>query len=279
MSALTAGLGHGLLGRAAGTASTARSLKFAQALGKLGTVGRAAAGSRGLLARQASRFAFLEGLDQSKNFAIRMVGRGTAQLIEQGLQAVPSSFVGSLLDESVLTDPRGVALVFERTVSGTLQSTAMGLGLAAAHHVGTLGWHGAVHATKALVEGVRVMAMPDVRLPTSEILSHTTTPVERLAEFREWRRANPAGTAGEFVTQRRAALVESWQLVAEQHQRVREARAELLSGLPPEARGRYADLPIRSVGDAEFARLTGQAGGDAHAADRQVGVATPGLGR
>jgi hypothetical protein len=263
VSALTAGLGHGLLGRAAGTATTVERSGLAQALSRLGPVGRAAAQSRGVVARGASRFAFLEGMDQSKNFAIRMIGRGTAQLIEQGVQAVPSSFVGSLLDESILTDPRGPALLLDNTISGTLQSTAMGLGLAAAHHVGTMGWHGAVHGTKVLIEGIRVMAPPEVRMPTGDVLSHVGTPTERLADFYDWRKANPGGTAHEFNAERRSRLIESWQLGAAEHQRVREARTELLSGLPAPERGRYADLPIRSVSDAEFARLTDHVPGDA----------------
>ncbi len=263
VSALTAGLGHGLLGRAVGTASTVRTLRFAQALGRLGTLGRAAAQGRGLIARGAGRFVLLEGMDQSKNFAIRMIGRGTAQLIEQGVQAIPTSFAGALLDERLVYDPRGPGLVLENTISGTLHNTAMGLGLAAAHHVGSMGWHGAVRGTRALVDTIRVMAPAEVRMPTGDVLAHQGTATQRLAEFRAWREANPGGTAREFIAERRAQLIESWRLDAAERSRVRSARTELLAGLPPPERGRYADVPIRSVGDADFARMTGGAEGDA----------------
>lgn len=265
VSALTAGLGRGLLGRAAGSlgAPTGRSIWFARMLSKLGPVGRAAARSEGVAARGASKYAFLEGMGESKKWAVRLVAQGTSQLLEQGVQAVPSSFTGALFDERIIYDPDGAALLLENTVTGTIHSTAMGLGLAAAHHYGGKVSLGTWHAVKSRIAGFGAMAAPQLRPPTGDILAHQGTPADRLGEFRAWKQLNPEGSLRDFTAERTARAVESSQLAEIQRQRVRDARTELLEGLAPAERRQYADLPMRSVGESDFAKLTNGAPGDA----------------
>ena len=266
VSALTAGLGRGLLGRAAGRLGgvpTKQSIWAARMLSKVGPLGRAAVRSEGVVARGASKVAFLEGMGESKRWAVRMVARGTSQLLEQGVQAVPSAFTGALFDERIIYDPRGAALLLENTVMGTVHSTAMGLGLAAAHHYGGKLGTGAWHAIKSRLGGFGGGAAPQLRPPTGDVLAHQGTPADRLREFRAWKELNPDGTLRDFTAERTARAVETSQLAELQRQRVRDARAELLEGLPPLERGQYADLAVRSVGEADFAKLTNQAPGDA----------------
>lgn len=265
VSALTAGLGRGLLGRAAGSlgAPTGKSIWLARTLSRLGPLGRAAARSEGVVARGASKYAFLEGMSGSKKWAARLVAQGTSQLLEQGVQAVPSSFTGALFDERIIYDPDGVALLLENTVTGTIHSTAMGLGLAAAHHYGGKVSLGTWHAVKSRIAGFGAVAAPQMRAPVGDILAHQGTPADRLREFRAWKQLNPEGSLRDFTAEGSARAVESSQLAELQRQRVRDARTELLEGLAPVERRQYADLPMRSVGEADFAKLTNGAPGDA----------------
>jgi hypothetical protein len=276
VAALTAGLGNALLGKAAGAVSPVGKSSMFRALSRMGTVGRAAAqgqarvagllgrlGTQGALVRGLERQALLGGLYESKYLVNRLIARGASQLIEQGIQAVPTSLAGALLDESVYRQPGGPLTVLGNTVAGTVHNTVMGLGIAAAHHTGLAGAKFGVQGIKAAIEGVRVMMPREIRLPTGDVLGHLGTPAERLADFREWRRQNPQGTVGEFTALRRGQVIEQWQLADPQRERVRAARQELLAGLPQAERGRYADVPIRSVSDAEFARLTGNHPADA----------------
>jgi hypothetical protein len=276
VAALTAGLGNALLGKAAGSVSPVGKSAMFRALSRMGSVGRAAAqgqarvagllgrlGTQGALVRGLERQALLGGLYESKYLVNRLIAKGASQLIEQGIQAVPTSLAGTLLDESVYRQPGGPLAVLNNTVAGTVHNTLMGLGIAAAHHVGLAGAKFGVQGMKAAIEGVRVMMPREIRMPTGDVLGHVGTPTERLADFREWRRQNPQGTVGEFNAQRRAQVIEEWQLADPQRERIRDARQELLAGLPEAERGRYADVPIRSVSDAEFARLTGNHPADA----------------
>jgi hypothetical protein len=264
VSALTAGLGRGLLGRAAGKmggVATGKSLWALRMLSKLGPLGRAAARSEGVVARGASKLAFLEGMGESKKWAVRMVAKGTSELLEQGVQAVPSVFTGALFDERIIYDPDGAALLLENTVMGTVHSTAMGLGMAVAHHYGGKLGAGAWHAIKSGL-GFGGPGAPPIR-PSTDILARQGTPADRLREFRAWKEIHPEGTLAEFTTERTARAVEASQLAELRRQRVRDARAELLEGLAPLERGKYADLPVHSVGEADFARLANDAPGDA----------------
>jgi hypothetical protein len=276
VAALTAGLGNALLGKAArGVTPVAKSSLY-QALMRLGAVGRAAAsgqarvagmlgrlGTQGILVRGLEKSALLAGLHESESLMVRVIAKGTAQLIEQGVQAIPSSLTAALLDERVYRQPGGPLLVMGNTMESALHSTAMGLGLAAAHHLGSVGAGVAWRGMGAVVEHLRVMMPVEIRMPTGDVLGHIGTPAERLAEFRAWREANPRGTVRDFVQELKAKTIERWQLADPSPERTRAAREALLADLPPRERGRYADVPIRTVSDSEFARLTGGAGGDA----------------
>ena len=274
VAALTAGLGNALLGRLPGEVASVSKSALYRALLRMGPVGRAAAagqrriagglarlGTQGALVRGLERTALLGGLNESKYMVNRLLGRGVAQLIEQGVQAVPTSLAASVL-EGRLAQPGGPLLVFEDTLQGTLHSTVMGLGMAAGHHVGSAAAGLGGRAIRGVADHFRVMVPREIRLPTGDVLAHLGTPRERLADFHAWREFNPLGTAREFTQQRRVALIERWERVGVQSEHARAARRELLAGLPEHERGRYADVPLRSVSDADFARLGGK--GDAH---------------
>lgn len=261
VSVLTAGLGHALLGRVAGAAagrvSAAERTAIARVLSSFGIAGRTAARAEtagtGLLVRRMGSIGVLKGLDQSKFVALQRIARTGAWLTEQVAQAVPNSLAGALMDESVYRQPGGARALFDNTLTGAVHSIAV----AGAMHLTTTGVH-------ALREAFRAAPPPGARPITGDILGHAGTPRERLAEFHEWRRSNPDGSLHDFTAERTARQIERMRVAGAEHDQVRRARAELLAGLPSAERGQYANLPIRPVDAAEFARLGGGERGGAH---------------
>ncbi len=269
VAALTAGLGNALLGRAAGALKPVGESALFRALTRLGPVGRAAArgqaviarglgrlGTEGALARGLESRALLGGLAESKFLVNRLVARGTALVVEQTVQALPSNLTGALLDERVYREPGGPLAVLRNTGAGTAHGVLFGVGLHGVTHVAHLGVGQVLDRFRAPTQA----ATPRI---SGDILGQMGTPRERLDAFRMWQAENPRGTMREFTGQRRGELIDRGQLLDNQRSFNRAARRELLAGLPAAERGRYADVPIHRVSDAEFARLTGNHGQDA----------------
>jgi hypothetical protein len=274
VTALTAGLGHALIGRlATGITPVGKSSLF-QGLSRMGRLGAMAArgqariastlgrfGTAGPLARALEGRAMLAGLAaETRPLYQRLVARGAAQLIEQGVQAVPSAFAGAMLDERVWRQPGGPMQVLQGTLQGTLQNVASGMGFAAAHHVASRG-------LGMVVGAFRNQPAAEPHLRSDDVLAHMGRPEDRLADFRRWREANPQGSMRDFYAARQAEAMAASGADAAQRQRVREARRALLSGevegqpLSGRERGGFADVPILPLGEAEFRRLGGS--GDA----------------
>ncbi|MBO1076167.1 hypothetical protein [Roseomonas marmotae] len=270
VSAVTAGLGHALLGRLAkGITPVGRSSLF-QGLSRMGRLGAMAArgqariastlgrfGTAGPLARALEGRAMLAGLAaETRPLYQRLAAQGAAQLIEQGVQALPSSFAGAMLDERVWRQPGGPMQVLQGTLQGTLQSVASGMGFAAAHHV-------ASHGFGMVTGAFRNQPVAEPHLRSDDVLAHMGRPEDRLADFRRWREANPQGSMRDFYAARLADAIAASGADAAQRQRVREARRALLSGevegqpLSGRERGGFADVPILPLGEAEFRRLGG----------------------
>lgn len=251
VSGLTAGLGKALLGPMKAPLTGKTSILF-RALMRLGPAGRAAAraqmgtlaflgrfGAQGVLARALERRALLEGLAKSDKWLLQKLATWSAHLIESGIQAVPTSLAGAVLDRD--TRRAGPGAVLKATAEGTAHSVAMAVGIGAATHG----------------LGALIGAVAERRLPLPDV----STPHGRLAAFREWRvLEQPGGSLREFhevLSLRRAA--ESARATAT-HATAREARRALLSGLPPIERGRYAGLPVVTLPEAYFTRPpTGEA--------------------
>jgi hypothetical protein len=269
VSGLTAGLGHALIGGVRVAAPASRAAM--QALSKVGRAGATAGnpgrvasflgrfGSQGALARAVESRAFLAGLAaETSPMYQRLAARGAAELIEQTVQAVPSQFATSLLDERVWRQPGGgPMLVLRNTLQGTAHSVAFGLGVGSAvHHVVMPGFQGIVGAFRPSV--------PEPHIPSGDVLSRMGSVRDRLGDFRAWQRENPGGTYREFYSEREARLVEASGAGDQARDRVREARRALLAELPPAERGNYADVPIIPASEGDFHRLVGTRGGDAH---------------
>jgi hypothetical protein len=261
---LTAGLGNALLGRGGATA-----IKGAEQAGLTRLLARL--GNQGLLVRKLGDIAILKGFEESRYLVVKLIGRGTSQVIEQLVQAVPTSLTGALLNEQLYRQPGGPQRLIDDTIAGTVHSTVMGLGVAGGLHlggmagrsVGRLGSSLFGHIGRLMVPDLGVPRLGEVRPIAGDILGRAGTPRERLAEFGEWRKRNPEGTLRDFTAERTARLGEELHLAGAERERIRQARRELLAGLPPSERGQYADLPIRSVSEADFARLTGNKPGHA----------------
>ncbi len=238
VSALTAGLGKALMGETLRGATAASRTGMNQTLARMGRLSGAAARAQsrfaglvsrgpaaGLLARGVERTGLFTGLElASRPWWARAALTGASHVVEQGVQALPSSFVASLVDERVWRTPGGAKQVFDNTLSGAAHSTVMGLGFAAAH--ASLG-----HAYTAVREQVpRLRGIFD---------------------------------AGGRLTVPREPAVEAGLPPSPAERQIHEARVELLGQLPEHERGRFADVPILSATDAELERL-GRPAGDAH---------------
>lgn len=273
VSVATAGLGRALLGGLRGAVTPVGRSAMFQGLSRLGRAGAMAArgqarvagflgrlGTAGPIARAVEGRALLAGLAaETRPMYQRLAARGAAFLVEQTVQALPSSFTGAMLDERVWRQPGGgPLLVLRNTVMGTLQNVASGVGFAAGHNLAGRGLN--------MVFGAfRRPGLPEVRArPTEDVLGRMGRPEERLAEFRAWRERNPGGSYRDFYAAREQALITGAAADAATRARARAARAELLRDLPPGDRGGYADVPILPLPDAEFHRFTGGAAGDAH---------------
>jgi hypothetical protein len=123
---------------------------------------------------------------------------------------------------------------------------------------------GVTHLVTSAIAHFRPSA-PQPHVPTDDVLSRMGTPSERLADFRAWQRDNPTGTYTEFYREREARITAETATRDADRARVREAREQLLSGIPdPADRGAYADVPILLAGDAEFLEHGGRPGDQAH---------------
>ena len=224
VAALTAGLSKALLTARGATAAGRGAL--ARTAGQIGRSAAARAPSRlGLLASAVEGRTLLAGMAAAERpLYQRLAAHAAAEIIEQTVQALPSSLTASLLDERVYRQPGGGPLmVLHNTLEGTVQSVAFGLGVGAVHH----GLSSAFH----LVAG-RFRA-PEARVPTGDVLSRMGTVAERAADFRTWRASNPEGTYRDFYAARERALIEGSRADQSVREQVRQARRELLAELPP----------------------------------------------
>ncbi len=224
------------------------------------------AANPGVLARMAA----------SSSRATRIAAKASAEVLEQAAQAAPNALANTLLDDNTY---RGDVFknILKGTVTGTVQGVGQGLVMGAAMKVGihmagtmTAGWRSLRGLPPpdaiAVVESARSTAMEHARRPDepADVLGMRGTVQERAAAWAEFRSKYPgASYERDFLPaldRGTAALVARADAA---HQFQRQMRAELLSAVPPELRGQFADTPIHVVSDADFEAFgrskTGQA--------------------
>ena len=191
--------------------------------------------------RAASRLARMAA---SSSRAKRMLAHGMAEGFEGLASSLPGAVAGNLLNDKNWEQGNPLANI----ALGTVMQA--GMGTLASGGMGALG-------------GIRAPgATPDV-LPTGDMLAHRGSPADRLEAWRAFKAENPDASMRDFLRDYDAGV--SSRLAAEETSRVlqRDLRRELLSGLPPAERGRFADATVEIMPDADFRSFTGSSTGDA----------------
>jgi hypothetical protein len=174
-------------------------------------------------------------MGKSSSRLTRMFAHGLAEGAEGMLSSFPTALAGNMLNDQ--NWERGNALT--NILAGTALETTIGTVVSGG--VGSL-------------SGIS-RARPKVR-PTNDLLARRGTPKDRMKAWRDFKRANPDADPRAFLRDFDAGVAKraADEQVAKQAQR--EMRRELLKGIPPGERGRFAKVRIDVLSDAEFTRLT-----------------------
>ena len=199
----------------------------------------------------------LAKLALSPSVAKRMVAHGVAQGVEGVVSSLPSAVVGTLADEN--TWRRGDMLT--NVVTGVGMGVAMGAGLSGG--MGALGGRarpnapGAPHLDAGRPLDLEAAAgVADGSLPPAH-----ADPGSRAAQWNAQRVDNPGLDYDQFVRDLEAGRVTPDPAAAARFRRT--LQAELTAGLPP-GQGRLLDgVPVEVLSDADFARMTRSASGQA----------------
>ena len=176
----------------------------------------------------------------------RMVGRVFAGAVSEGIEglasALPSALAGNVIDERnwAKGDP------FSNILQGTVMQAGMAVALS-----GGLGGLGGI--------GKHVPDAPK----TGDILAKRGDPADRLKAWKAFQLENPGTPFKQFSEQFDAGILAKEAESTARHAAQRELRGELLSGIPPAQRKQFAGVPIEVVNDADFARFTKSASGQA----------------
>jgi hypothetical protein len=184
---------------------------------------------------------------RATQFVVRLISEGVENMIQSAAPSVTRNLLNDKLWES--TDTLG--RFSEATIAETVTGTAIGIGAGKVMEFGI----------GKLMPAPKPGELGDV--VSGDILARRGTPEQRLALFHEFKRANPDATMSDFLKQLDAGLIKQAQLDDALRKMQREMRTELLSGIPPEVRGQFADTPIKILSDADFSRLTKSSTGNA----------------
>jgi hypothetical protein len=198
-----------------------------------------------------------------------LLQRVAATTVEQVVQAAPTGGVTALLDRKnwngdIVKNVLGAAAF--ASVSSIAAGTAvskiiehgpvlMGNALDAMRRLKRAGAGAEVGADTVLLRSAREIL--DGTEPPRDRLWHQGTPRERLAARREYLARFPDKTPEDFrlAVERGTASLEAG--ARAQRELQSEMTRQFLSGIPPNERGRYTDVPIVVLSDAEFTARTG----------------------
>ncbi|MFM5947711.1 MAG: hypothetical protein ACKOPM_00560, partial [Novosphingobium sp.] len=207
-----------------------------------------AGGPTSKLASWAAKTRLASGLSKMAK-SERMVARVFAGAVSEGIEGVastlPSALASNVLDENNWAKGNPLGNILQGTVIQTGMAVAIG---------GGLGGLGGI--AKHVPEG------PLTR-ETGDILAKRGNPADRLALWRQFKVDNPGASFKQFSEQLDAGIIAKDIDDTARHALQREMRGELLGGIPPGQRKQFADVPIEVMSDADFARFTKSASGQA----------------
>ena len=186
----------------------------------------------------------LSRMATSGSRAQRMLAHGVAEAVEGAAGALPSALAGNMLNDQ--NWEHGNPLL--NIVGGTLTETGMGAAMG-----GVMGSFGGFSAPR--------VEPPTPR--TGDILAHRGTPQDRLDSWRAHKAENPDADMRTFLRQYDEKVAA--RLAAESTDATvqRALRAEVLSGIPPNQRGPFANVTIEVMSDADFRTFTRSDSGNA----------------
>ncbi|RKH87951.1 hypothetical protein D7Y21_16885 [Corallococcus sp. AB045] len=181
------------------------------------------------------KLGFLARMAEEGGVLARMTAHGLAQGAEGLAQAVPSAFLGNVLNDE---NYKGGNALFN-VLAGTAMQAAPGAVMA-----GGLGALGGI-------------SKPHVPPRTQDLLHFRGTPKERLTLFKKWKAENPAGDMKEFLREFDDGLLKQMSGDFDRQQLQRAMRKELLEHIPPAQRKAFANTPIEMLSEGDFESLTG----------------------
>lgn len=222
-SAMTAGVGGGLLKAARAGAPASRLAGFA-------AKSRLAAG--------------LSKMATSERMAARIFAGAMAEGLEGVASSLPSALAGNMLDEKNWTKGNPLANI--------LQGTAIQTGMGAVVSAGMGGLGGIGKEVEA----------PKVR-ETGDVLAKRGPVADRMPLWKAWQAENPGKTYDKFLEQLDAGIIARDVDETARKAMQREMRRELLAEIPESQRKQFANVPIEVMSDADFEKFTRSASGQA----------------
>jgi len=222
-SAMTAGVGGGLL-------KAARAGAPASRLAGLAAKSKLAAG--------------LSKMAASERMGARIFAGAMSEGLEGVASSLPSALAGNVLDEKNWLHGNPLANIVQGTVIQT------GIGAVVSGGIGGLGGIG------------KNIEAPPVR-ETGDILAKRGPVEDRLPLWKTWQVDNPGKPYKQFLEQLDAGIIAKDVDDAARHAMQREMRGELMSAIPAGQRGEFADVPIQIMADADFQLFTRSATGQA----------------
>ena len=203
----------------------------------------------------------LAKLSQSSKVLPRLFANAMAEGAEGFASSLPSALTGAMLDDrNWKGDP------FANIAGSALVGVGMGTVLS-----GGLGMLGGISKPAAKAAGeageagelLAEQARKHPPIETPEVLARRGTPTERLAGWESFQKANPGKPYDDFIAELDAGVLTHKaddEVVAQMEKRLRD---ELFTAIPPGQRDQFKGVVVDVVSDAEFARLTRSAKGQA----------------
>jgi len=222
-SAMTAGVGGGLLKAARAGAPASRLAGFA---------------AKSKLAAGLSKMA------TSERMAARIFAGAMAEGLEGVASSLPSALAGNMLDEKNWVHGNPLANI----LAGTAIQTGMGAVVSAG--MGGLGGIG------------KEVEAPKLR-ETGDVLAKRGPVADRMPLWKAWQAENPGKQYDQFLEQLDAGIIAKDVDESARKAMQREMRTELLAEIPGSQRKQFADVPIEVMSDADFEKFTRSASGQA----------------
>ena len=186
---------------------------------------------------KAARGGNLARMAASSSRMTRIAAHGLAEGAEGLIGSIPAAITGNVLRDQNWENGNPLTNI----MTGIAIET--GIGTVVSAGMGSLG-------------GIRRAPTPDAR-PSGDLLAHRGTPKERLAQWKAYKAEHPDADMRTWLREFDDGVAQRLARGEAADKLQRELRGELLSGIPPAQRRRFADAAVEVLSDADFSRRTG----------------------